>query len=230
MSPLCFRADHDLGKGWGWWLPCWVIPVPTALLVYESMQWDLQLHFKSFHSRERQQHPEPATSAPSCVSSASSAPHTIFGWWHHLHLRLRWPIRLCPKLSFFKAEKQNHNGIPHLDNDDVQCCRKCFRCHNSSFPCWMGSTNLQGSVFPSGVSKDLTVALCFHHCTTSYCQVQFVSLKWDLFSQPWAIWQISDWTKPPVQLFLLNARGLLVPVWGSSSALMYFSVRMRDWQ
>lgn len=213
MSPLCFRAGHELEKGWGWWLPFWVIPCSTCTH-------DVWKHARIFvakflkFSQQRK-----ATTTWTCYFCILTCLLSHFCFPHNMWLvasavpSAEMAIQLCPK-SFFKTEKQNHSGMPHLDNDYMQRAGNVSDVTSPHFHAGWRAQTCKAQCFLLEWAKVSQLHFTSVICTTSYCQVQSVSLKWDLFSLPGAIWQISDWTKLSVQLFLPNARGLLVPVWG----------------
>ena len=151
--------------------------------MYVSMQGNLLINFKSFHSKEKDNSSlnllllhfrvSPLqVLLPSCYTGDISC---AFSW--------NGISDIVSKIAFFQGyfEKQKYSRIPLLQSKPGQwwyaVSRKYIRCHDSSFQCSMQSTNLQGSAFSSWVSKGLTFVLHFSHVYNQLLQGTIYEFK-----------------------------------------------------
>lgn len=105
MSPLCFRAGHELEKGWGWWLPFWVIPCSTCT---DDVWKHARIFVAKFLKFSQQRK---ATTTWTCYFCILTCLLSHFCFPHNMWLvasavpSAEMAIQLCPK-SFFKTENR----------------------------------------------------------------------------------------------------------------------------
>lgn len=159
------------------------------------MKGNLLINFKSFHSEEKdsssltllllhfQVSPLQVllltyiTLVTSVLPSAETAYQTLF-----------------PKYCFFKVILRSRNTVeyhyynPSLDNDDMQWAGNISDVTIPHFNVVCRAQTCKGQHFLLEWAKVLHLYFTSVTCTTNYCKVQYMSLKWDLLSLPWVTW------------------------------------------